>query len=46
MCGSYGYIAPEVWWGEKSNAKADLFSLGITLYVLCNGRLPWDKDNN
>ena len=33
-CGSVGYAAPEVLRGKAYNSKADVFSAGVTLYLL------------
>lgn len=34
MCGTPGYIAPEVFAGTGYSCKADLFSLGIVLFIV------------
>ena len=40
--GTYNYMAPEVYKGEKYGATCDLYSLGIVMYRLLNkGRLPF-----
>ena len=40
--GTYNYMAPEVYKGERYNSSVDLYSLGIVLYrLLNNGRLPF-----
>lgn len=40
--GTYYYMAPEVYKGEKYNSSVDVYSLGIVLYRLLNGgRLPF-----
>lgn len=40
--GSLAYCAPEAWRGEPCDTRADLYSLGITLYrLLSGGRLPF-----
>ena len=40
--GTYSYMAPEVYRGEKYGYSIDIYSLGIVLYQLANnGRLPF-----
>lgn len=38
--GTRQYIAPEIYQGRKYNNTADIYSLGIVLYVLANKQLP------
>ena len=40
VCGTYGYIAPEVKKGNEVTCKADIWSLGITLYMMSVAYLP------
>jgi serine/threonine protein kinase len=35
------YIAPEVLQGNTDNIRSDLYSLGVILYEMCTGRLPF-----
>lgn len=45
-CGSAAYAAPELIRGEKYlGPQADMWSLGILLYALLCGFLPFDDDN-
>ena len=40
-CGTLGYQAPEMLHGMKYGTKADMFSLGVILYTLLRGSLPF-----
>jgi serine/threonine protein kinase len=39
--GSPGYIAPEIIEGEKYDHRVDFFSIGVVLYTLLAGKLPF-----
>eukprot|EP00270_Netrium_digitus_P006909 TRINITY_DN1998_c0_g1_i2.p1 TRINITY_DN1998_c0_g1~~TRINITY_DN1998_c0_g1_i2.p1 ORF type:complete len:318 (+),score=43.54 TRINITY_DN1998_c0_g1_i2:105-1058(+) len=39
--GSNHYMAPEIVAGESHNGQADVWSLGVLLYALLSGRLPF-----
>lgn len=39
--GTPAYLAPERWRGEPEDARADLFSLGVLLYVMLSGKAPY-----
>lgn len=40
--GSFPYMAPEVLQGYPADGRSDLYSLGIVLYQLVTGRLPFE----
>jgi serine/threonine protein kinase len=42
--GTPQYMAPEQARGEGSDHRADLFSLGSTLYAMCTGQAPFGAD--
>ncbi len=41
--GSVDYIAPEYLRGEKGQHYSDIFSLGVMLYEMCTGALPFKQ---
>ncbi|MBE6806576.1 MAG: Stk1 family PASTA domain-containing Ser/Thr kinase [Ruminococcaceae bacterium] len=43
--GSVHYISPEQARGEITDEKADLYSVGIVLYEMLTGKLPFEADN-
>ena len=38
--GTIQYMAPEIYQGREYNNTADIYSLGIVLYILANGMIP------
>ena len=43
--GSVNYIAPEFLVGEKASFKSDLYSLGVIIYEMLTGELPYKEPN-
>jgi len=39
--GDVRYMAPEQWAGQRGDARADIYTLGILLYRLVTGRMPY-----
>jgi serine/threonine-protein kinase len=44
LIGTPAYMSPEQCRGEDVGPKSDQYSLGVVLYQLCTGRLPYEAD--
>jgi serine/threonine protein kinase len=44
MVGTPSYMAPEQGMGQPGDERSDIYSLGVMLYQLMVGRLPYDAD--
>jgi len=45
VLGSPHYLSPEQASGEAVDSRSDIYSLGVTLFVMLSGRKPYDADS-
>ena len=45
ISGSPSYMSPEQFRGEKLDSRSDIYSLGVTLFQMISGRLPFESDS-
>jgi len=46
VCGTINYIAPEILREDEYNEKIDGFSLGVLIYFMVRGYLPFDANDS
>jgi serine/threonine-protein kinase len=45
MIGSRAYMSPQLYKGERADARSDIWAIGVTLYELLTGRRPFVGDS-
>ena len=45
LVGTANYISPEIVKGEKADQRSDLYSLGIMLFEMLSGKVPFHSDS-
>ena len=46
LCGSHGYIAPEVYAGARYGTKADIWSFGVMIYEMTEKKLMIEAEES
>jgi len=41
VMGTYAYVPPEQWKGEEMDARADIYALGVMLFEMLTGQVPF-----
>ncbi len=45
VMGTTAYVAPELFLSEEADHRVDLWALGVVLYEMVTGRLPWSSND-
>lgn len=45
IVGTPDYLAPEIWNGQTPDAQTDLWSLGVVMFEMMGGRIPFEGDS-
>jgi len=45
ISGTPAYMAPEQWRGEVQDMRTDIYAVGVVIYQMCYGRLPFSGDS-
>jgi len=45
LCGTPNYMAPELFEGEDASPASDVYALGVCLFQLLTGQLPWQAES-
>lgn len=45
IVGTPDYLAPEIWAGQAPDAQTDLWSLGVVLFEMMSGKVPFEGDS-
>jgi eukaryotic-like serine/threonine-protein kinase len=43
LIGTPNYMAPELFWGKHGSPRSDIYAVGIILYELLCGRIPFER---
>ena len=46
VCGTISYVAPEILTQQGHRMESDLWSVGVIMYLLSHGKLPFDEGTN